>query len=123
VPAYDTEIAERVRHALADRADVVEKRMVGGLSFLVGGNMCCGVTGQRLMVRVGAEGRDSALTEPHVWPMEFAGRSLRGFVCVDQDGFRTEAALAAWIQRGLDVVALLPAKPARPARRRTSHQD
>jgi TfoX/Sxy family transcriptional regulator of competence genes len=120
VPAYDTEIAERVRHALADRADVAEKRMVGGLSFLVGGNMCCGVTGQRLMVRVGAEGRDSALTEPHVRPMEFAGRSLRAFVCVDQDGFRTEAALAAWIQRGLDVVALLPAKPARPARRRTS---
>lgn len=123
MPAYDADIAERVRRALSGRADVVEKRMVGGLSFLVGGNMCCGVTGQRLMVRVGAEGRDSALSEPHVRPMEFGGRSLRGFICVDREGFRTDAALAAWIQRGLDVVARLPAQRARPAHGTTSHPD
>ena len=118
MPNYDAEVADRVLHVLADRDDVAEKRMVGGLSFLVGGNMCCGVTGELLMIRVGAEGREQALAEPHVSAMEFAGRSLSGFVCVDQQGFRTEAALAAWIQRGLDVVSRLPAKPARPRQTR-----
>jgi TfoX/Sxy family transcriptional regulator of competence genes len=117
VPGYDAELAEQVRRVLAGRADVAEKRMVGGLSFLIGGNMCCGVTGDRLMVRVGAEGRDSALREPYVAPMEFAGRRLSGFVCVERDGFRTEEALAEWIQRGLDVVARLPAKPGREPHR------
>lgn len=118
MPNYDAEVADRVRRVLADRNDVAEKRMVGGLSFLVGGNMCCGVTGERLMIRVGAEGREQALAEPYVRPMEFAGRGLSGFVCVDQQGFETEAALAAWIQRGLDVVGRLPARPARPRRSR-----
>ena len=122
MPGYDADVAARVRSALAGRDDVVEKRMVGGLSFLVGGIMCCGVTGERLMVRVGAQGRDQALAEPHVSPMEFAGRRLRGFICVDQEGFRTEASLAAWIRRGLDVVAQLPASQ-RPERASGSHPD
>jgi TfoX N-terminal domain len=63
--SYDPEAAGRVRQLLAGRDDVVEKRMVGGLSFLVNGNMCCGITGIALMVRVGAESREQALREPH----------------------------------------------------------
>ncbi len=74
------------------------------------------------MVRVGARGRDQALAEPHVRPMEFAGRRLRGFICVDPEGFRTEASLAAWIRRGLDVVARLPASQ-RPKRASRSDPD
>ncbi|HEX9099885.1 MAG TPA: TfoX/Sxy family protein [Candidatus Dormibacteraeota bacterium] len=108
--SYDLTTAERVRRFLASRSDVVEKRMVGGLSFVVGGSMCCGVTGSALMIRVGAQARERTLAEPHVRPMEFAGRPLAGFVLIDPEGFRTEAALAAWVQRGLDFAGSLPAK-------------
>ena len=115
--AYDLKTAERVRQLLLKRSDVAEKRMVGGLSFVVGGSMCCGVTGSALMVRVGAEDRDRVLAQPHVRPMKFAGRPLAGFVLVDPEGFRTDSALAAWVQRGLDFAATLPAK--RPTATRT----
>src|SRR5581483_11192121 len=80
---YDPAAAERVRRLLSSRDDVTEKRMVGGLSFLVNGNMCCGVTGTALMIRVGAADREQVLREPHVRPMQFAGRALSGFVCVE----------------------------------------
>ncbi len=111
--SYDPEVADRVRRLLAGRDDVAEKKMVGGLSFLISGNMCCGVTGTALMVRVGADGRPQALEEPHVRPMQFAGRDLSGFVCVDPAGFAADDALARWVQRGLDFVAQLPVKPTR----------
>jgi TfoX N-terminal domain len=110
---YDEEAAERVRRILSGRRDVVEKRMVGGLSFMVKGSMCCGVTGTALMVRVGREARERVLAEPNVRPMEFAGRPLAGFVCVDPGGFGTDAALAAWVRRGIDFVSTLPAKSPR----------
>ena len=103
--AYDLETAERVRRILSSRSDVAEKRMIGGLSFLVDGSMCCGVAGNALMVRVGAQARERTLAEPHVRPMEFAGRALAGFVCVDPAGFQTEASLAGWVQRGIDFVS------------------
>jgi TfoX/Sxy family transcriptional regulator of competence genes len=113
---YDPEAAERIRRLLSGRTDVAEKKMVGGLSFLIDGNMCCGVTGTALMVRVGRDGRQQALQEPHVRPMRFADRDLSGFVCVDPPGFAADDALARWVQRGLDFVAALPPKPPRPAR-------
>jgi hypothetical protein len=121
---YDLTTAGRVRGILANRSDVAEKRMVGGLSFVVGGNMCCGVTGSALMVRVGAEARERVLAQAHVRPMEFAGRPLAGFVLVDPEGFRTDATLKAWVQRGLEFVATLPALSQGPrrARRDPSHR-
>ena len=112
--SYDPEVAGRVRRVLADQAGVAEKRMVGGgLSFLVNGNMCCGVRGQALMVRVGADGREQALGEPHVRPMLLAGRALSGFITVEQAGFAADDALAGWVQRGLDFATGLRAKPER----------
>jgi len=111
--SYDPETAGRVRRLLSDRGDVVEKKMVGGLSFLVSGNMCCGVTGAALMVRVGAESREDTLREPHVRPMLFGGRSLAGFVCVEPAGYAADDELASWVQRALDYVSGLPAKPVR----------
>jgi TfoX/Sxy family transcriptional regulator of competence genes len=113
---YDTATAERIRRVLAGRADVTEKKMVGGLSFLVSGNMCCGATGSALMIRVGADARDQVLAEPGVRPMQFAGRALSGFVCVDPPGFAADDALARWIQRALDFTATLPPRPPRPPR-------
>ena len=108
--AYDKIAAERVRRHLSSRKDVVEKRMVGGLSFAVNGSMCCGVTGTDLMVRIGPDRYAWALARPHVKPMEFAGRRLAAFVRVEPPGYRTDAALAKWVQEGIDFVATLPAK-------------
>ena len=111
--SYDPAAAKRVRRLLSGRDDVVEKKMVGGLSFLVNGNMCCGVTGTALMVRVGADGREQALREPHVRPMLLGGRVLSGFVCIEPAGYTADDALASWVRRGLDFVSALPAKPVR----------
>jgi TfoX/Sxy family transcriptional regulator of competence genes len=110
--SYDPEVADRVRRVLADQGGVTEQKMVGGgLSFLVNGNMCCGVQGQALMVRVGRHGREQALGEPHVQPMLLGGRALSGFITVEPAGFAADGALAGWVRRGLDVAAGLPAKP------------
>ena len=112
--SYDPEVAARVRQVLADQAGVAEKKMVGGgLSFLVNGNMCCGVRGQALMVRVGRDGRRQALSEPHVRPMLLGGRALSGFISVEPAGFAADDALTRWVQRGLATAAGLPAKPDR----------
>jgi hypothetical protein len=99
-----------VRILLSSQPGVVEKKMVGGLSFLVNGNMCCGVTGTALMIRVGREDRDQTLREPHVRPMVLGGRSLSAFICVDPPGYAADDALARWVQRGLDFVVGLPAR-------------
>jgi TfoX/Sxy family transcriptional regulator of competence genes len=107
---YDERSVERVRRLLSTRKDVVEKRMVGGLSFSVKGSMFCGVAGSDLMVRVGREDYERALARPHVKPMKFAGRPLAAFVLVEPDGYRSDAALAKWVQQGIDFVATLPAK-------------
>jgi TfoX-like protein len=111
VVSYDEPTAERVRRILRGRRNVVEKRMVGGLSFNLDGSMCCGVTRTGLMVRVGPAGLAAALALPHVRPMKFGDRALAGFVLVDPAGYRTDGALQAWVQRGVDFVATLPAKP------------
>jgi TfoX/Sxy family transcriptional regulator of competence genes len=92
---------------------VVEKKMVGDLSFLVNGNVCCGITGMALMVRVGAESREHAQREPHVRPVLFADRALSGFICIDPEGCVADDALTSWVQRGLDFVSGLTAKPVR----------
>ena len=107
---YDEQLAARVRRVLSGRRDIVEKRMVGGLSFLVNGSMCCGVTNTSLMVRVGPEALVRTLAQRHVRPMKFAGRRLVAFVLVDPAGCRTERALGRWVQKGLEFVSALPAK-------------
>ncbi len=77
---------------------------------MVNGNMCCGVSDEALMVRVGAAAHEWALAQPHARPMTMSGKSLGAFILVDPDGYRTAAALAKWVQRGVDFVSTLPAK-------------
>ncbi len=108
--SYDEGLAERIRDVLAFREDITEKKMFGGIAFLLGGNMCVGVVNDVLMVRVGAEACDAALNEPHVRPMDFTGRPLKGFVYVDPDGIDDDEALQAWIERGVAFAASLPMK-------------
>jgi TfoX/Sxy family transcriptional regulator of competence genes len=104
--AYDEKTAERVRQVLSGRRDVVEKKLMGGLCFMVDGGMCCAVSGKGgLLVRVRADARAAALDEPHAQPMEMRGRIMKGFVCLAPEGYRTGAALKRWIARGLDAAA------------------
>jgi TfoX/Sxy family transcriptional regulator of competence genes len=111
--AYDKETAERVRKFLSERSDVVEKRMMGGLCFMLQGHMCCAISGRGgLLVRVGAEAHASAVREPHVKPADMAGRIMTGFVRLDPAGYRTDADLNAWVKRGVDFVATLATRPA-----------
>jgi len=118
--AHDEDTAGRVRKLLSRRPDVTEKKMMGGLCFMVKGRMCCSVSGRGgLLVRVGAEAQPSMLGEPHVMPMEMGERIMKGFVRVASEGYQTEAALKRWIKRGLDVVAAVPSgSSARGATRR-----
>jgi len=115
--AYDEGTAERVRKVLSVRHDVVEKKMMGGLCFMVAGAMCCSVSGRGgLMVRVGADANDQALGEPRVQPVEMRGRPVTGFVRVTPEGYRTDAALRVWIDRGL---AFVDARPKNASQRKT----
>jgi TfoX/Sxy family transcriptional regulator of competence genes len=108
--AYDEDLASRIRRALAGRRGVSEKRMFGGLSFLVRGHMICGVVGQTLMVRVGPGAYERMLARPHVREMDFTGRPLRGMVYVDGAGVRTAKQLATWVERGIAFAGSLPPK-------------
>ena len=117
--AYDEKLAERTRAVLDSRDDVVEKKMFGGLAFLVRGHMCVGIVDRELMVRVGPDAYESALATPHARPMDFTGRPLRGMVYVGTAGLRTDAGLRAWVERGLRFVsALAPKKSAATSKRR-----
>jgi TfoX/Sxy family transcriptional regulator of competence genes len=94
-------LATRIRKALAKRRNVTEKSMFGGLAFLVGGRMCCGVLGDDLVVRVAADRYDAALARPHVRPMDFTGRPMKGFIYVGPGGTKSGPALLKWLEEGI----------------------
>jgi len=108
--AYDEGLAQRIREALDDRSNVDEKKMFGGLAFLLAGNMCVGVVGDDLMVRVGPQAYDAALQEPHARKMDFTGRPMRGLLFVAAEGLESDAALLRWLERGIRFAASLPPK-------------
>jgi TfoX/Sxy family transcriptional regulator of competence genes len=106
---YDDELAARVRAVLADRQDVTERRMFGGLTFMVAGHMCCGVHGDELILRLGPERAAEALGSAHARPMDFTGRPLSGFVTVDREGLAGRA-LGHWVKEALAWVESQPPK-------------
>lgn len=109
--AYDEDLAERVRELVAMTAGVDEKRMFGGLAFLVHGHMAVCVSGAGgLMVRVPAEDTAALLTRAHVEPMIMAGRETRGWVRVAAAGVTTERQLQPWVTRGVEYASTLPPK-------------
>ncbi len=107
---YDEELVERVRGVLAGQRDVAERKMFGGLTFMVQGNMACGVEGKRLMVRVGPEKYDEAMAQKHAELMDFTGRPMKGMVFVGSQGLSSKKDLKAWVQRGIDYALSLAAK-------------
>ena len=108
--AYDETLAERVRGSLAGHTGIDERRMFGGLAFMLGGNMCCCVTEHGLMVRVGPDGYEDALAQPHAGVMDLTGRPMRGWVLVQMEGVEPDDALVQWVARGAEFTRTLPAK-------------
>ncbi len=107
--AYDKGLADRIRGVL-EGPEVSERKMFGGLAFMIDGNMAVGIVGDELMVRVGHEAWDAALTEPHAREMDFTGRSMKGMVFVGPEGVAEDEDLAAWIDRGASFAGSLPPK-------------
>ena len=97
---YDERLAARVRRFLADRTDVTERRMFGGLTFMVSGRMCCGVNRDELIVRLDTDREEKALARAHARPIDFTGRPMRGFVTIDPSG-RGGARLHRWLREAV----------------------
>jgi TfoX/Sxy family transcriptional regulator of competence genes len=108
--AYDEGLATRVREVLGEQPGLVEKKMFGGLAFLLHGNMACGVRGEDLIVRVAAEAADAALREPGTRPFDLTGRPMKGWLLVDADGHAEDDDLRRWVDRGLAYANSLPPK-------------
>jgi hypothetical protein len=108
--AFDEGLAERVREALRDEELLTEKKMFGGLCFLLGGNMCCGIVGEELMLRVGPDAYEETLARDHAREMDFTGRALRGMVYVHTEGLAEDAQLAEWVGTAVNFAGRLPAK-------------
>ena len=108
--AYDEGLAQRVREYLFEVNEVEEKKMFGGLAFMIRGNMSCGITGSELMVRVGKDEYKSALKESYVREMDFTGKALKGFVYVTEDGLQSDEILGYWVDKAVNFANTLPAK-------------
>jgi TfoX/Sxy family transcriptional regulator of competence genes len=108
--AFDETLADRIRDVLAVRAEVTERKMFGGIAFMLGGNMAVGVIGDDLMVRLDPLDAEKALQEPNTRPMDFTGKPMKGMVYVDRTGSESDADLAAWVEAGADFASSLPPK-------------
>jgi hypothetical protein len=108
--AFDEALAARVRGVLRGTEGLAEKRMFGGLAFMVGGNMCCGVHGDDLILRLPPEQTEEALKEPHVRVFDMTGRPMKGWVLIAPGGVAGEDDLSSWVGRGLEFARSLPAK-------------
>lgn len=107
---YNEQLASKTRALLAKRKGFGERKMFGGTAYLLNGNMCCGVLKDDLIVRVGPEKYEEALAMPGARPMDFTGRSIKGFVYVDSKGWSRAANLKKWVEMGVNYASLLPKK-------------
>ena len=108
--AYSEELAQRIRDVLGARDGVTEKKMFGGIGWMVNGNMACGTMGDNLLVRLDREDSDRILAEPHVALMQMGARTMRGFFTVDSVAIAGDAELARWVDAGAAYAASLPPK-------------
>jgi len=109
--AFDEKLAARMRKALDERrAGAVEKRMFGGVAFLLNGNMCCGVHKDAMIVRLAPDATEAALRQPHTKPFDLTGRPMKGWVLVEAEGVKTAAGLKKWVAQGLAHAGSLPPK-------------
>lgn len=116
--AYNEQLTERIRSALARRHGLTQRKMFGGICFMLNGNMCCGVLNDELIVRVMPDEYDAAMGRPHVRAFDFTGKPMKGFVVVLPKGYGADKALKGWIEMGVKCVRSLPAKTARKKSRK-----
>jgi TfoX/Sxy family transcriptional regulator of competence genes len=109
--AYDEMLAGRIRKLLQAKRNVIEKKMFGGLAFMLNGHMCCGVEKNNLVIRVGPEKYNDLVIKPHARPMDLTGRPLKGFIYVEASGYKSEPGLRKWLDEAVAFVASQPAKP------------
>src|SRR6516164_839909 len=108
--AFNEALAERIRQRLARRKNVEQKKMFGGVGFLLNGNMLVGVWKDSLIVRLGPDEGEEALKEPHVSEFNITGRAMKGWVLVAPEGVEADEALSGWVLRAVKFVGKLPAK-------------
>jgi TfoX/Sxy family transcriptional regulator of competence genes len=109
--AYDEKLAERIRELLGDESDVTEKKMFGGLAFLIGGNMAVAASGQGgVLVRVDPAQSDKLVATTNARPMEMRGRQMQGWLRVAADNVRTKRQLGKWVNLGTTYARSLPVK-------------
>lgn len=108
--AFDQGLAQRVREEIIQLHEVEEKKMFGGVGFMLRGNMACGVINEALIVRVGADSYQSALAAPHTREFDMTGRPMTGWVVVKPEGYRRDKDLRGWVERGVAFASSLPAK-------------
>lgn len=109
--AFDEALAARIRSVLADAEGLTEKRMFGGIAFLLnGGNMCCGVHGDELIIRLAPERTEEALGQPHVRVFHLTGRPMKGWLLIGPGGVANEDDLRSWIDQAMAFAGSLPAK-------------
>ena len=107
---YDQNLAERLRAALQPYPGCIEKKMFGGVGFLVHGNMLVGVWKDLFIVRLGPDAGEEALLEPHVREFDITGKPMKGWAMVEPEGVEEDDQLTRWIEKALDYVGTLPRK-------------
>ncbi len=109
--AYDEDLARRIRELVRSEPGIAEKRMFGGLAFLLNGNMAVSASGQGgLMLRVDPAETEKLLSKRHARPFEMRGRAMEGWLRVDPEGVRTKRQLEPWVARGVAYARSLPSK-------------
>jgi len=108
--AFDEQLAERIRASLGKRRGIVEKKMFGGIGFLLNGNMCVGVHQTDLIVRLAPDETDAAFKQPHTRPFDLTGRPMKGWILVEPAGLKTPARLSKWIEMAASYAGSLPPK-------------
>jgi len=108
--AFNEQLAERIRHIVGDGPGLTERKMFGGMAFMLNGNMFCGITRDDLMLRVGPDRFEEALARPGARPMDFTGRPMKGMAFVGPQGYETDEQLRGWVEQTLEYARSLSAK-------------
>ena len=114
--AYDLGLADRIRVVLGRLGDFSERKMFGGICFLVNGHMCCGIVKSDLMLRLTPETATAALRERHTKPMDFTGRPMKSMIYVEAAGIDLDSSLEKWVRSAEQVARALPGKVGKPLR-------
>lgn len=110
--AYDEKLADRIRSKLKGTRGLTEKKMFGGVGFMMGGNMACGVIKQDMIVRLSDQDSEAALKKRHVKPFAMTGRPMKGWILVEPEGLASDKALHDWVEKSAAFAKSLPPKQA-----------